>query len=142
MEHSYVNMENKVCFIGHRQIFDRGLEHRLYHEVESQIKKGHKTFTMGTHGDFDRLALGVCRNLRKIYTDIKIEVVVTSFAQIKPKIYHDEFYGNEVFKPYEDVVTIMFDIEESHFKQKITESNRQMINSCDTLICYVDTSYK
>ncbi len=32
----------------------------------------------------------------------------------------------------------MFDIEDAHFKQRITLSNRQMIDSCDTLICYVD----
>ena len=42
-----------------------------------------KCFTMGTHGDFDKEALSVCRDLRRKYKDIKIEVVITSFAQIK-----------------------------------------------------------
>ncbi len=34
----------------------------------------------------------------------------------------------------------MFDIEDVHYKQRITLSNRLMINGCDTLICYVNTS--
>lgn len=133
---------NKVAFIGHRQIFDSLLKNRLFIAVENEIKNGCKTFIMGTHGDFDKMALGVCRELRQIYKDIKIEVVITSFAQIKPIVEHDVFYGDETFTPYSDVETIMFNIEETHFKQKITESNKQMIDSCDTLICYVDENYK
>ena len=27
---------------------------------------------------------------------------------------------------------------DAHYKQRITLSNRQMIDGCDTLICYVD----
>lgn len=134
-------MVNKVAFIGHRQIFDKSLETRLYLAVEAEIKKGCKTFIVGTHGDFDKMALDVCKDLRKIY-DIKIEVAITSFAQIKPIIDHDEVYGDEIYKPYSDVETVMFDTEETYFKQKITQSNKQMIDSCSTLICYVDTAYK
>ena len=32
----------------------------------------------------------------------------------------------------------MFEIEDLHYKQRITTSNKKMIDSCDTLICYVD----
>ena len=32
----------------------------------------------------------------------------------------------------------MFEIEEVHYKRKITVSNQKMIDGCDTLICYVD----
>ncbi|MCH5316227.1 MAG: hypothetical protein J1E81_09950, partial [Eubacterium sp.] len=37
-----------------------------------------------------------------------------------------------------DVKTVMYDIEDTHFKRQITLSNQLMINSCDTLICYVN----
>ena len=118
-------MEYSVAFIGHRQIFDRDLESRLYSAVETEIKKSCKTF-MGTHGDFDIMALAVCRSLRKIYKDIKIEVVITRLAQIRPTIVdHSYEFGDEVYKPYENVETVMFDIENTHFKQKITKSNRK-----------------
>ena len=135
-------MEYRVAFIGHRQIFDRDLESRLYSAVETEIKKGCKTI-MGTHGDFDKMALAICRNLRKIYKDIKIEVVITSLAQIRPTIVDQSYeFGDEVYKPYEDVEMVMFDIENTHFKQKITKSNRKMIDSSSALICYADTAYK
>ena len=94
---------------------------------------------MGTHGDFDKEALNVCRELRKKYKDIKIEVVITSFTQIKP--FYDNIFGKEIYKPYDDVETVMYEIEEIYFKNKITKSNKQMIDSCDTLICYVDENY-
>lgn len=68
--------------------------------------------------------------------DIDIEVVITIFNTINPEII---FEGGEkfVFKKYEGVKTIMFDIEKQHFKKRITLSNRLMIDECETLICYV-----
>lgn len=135
-------MSNKVAFIGHRQIFDTTLRERLHNAIEEEIKNGCKSFTMGTHGDFDSEALYLCRELRKTYKDIKIEVAITSFAQIKPIIDHDDVFGDEIYKPYGDVETTMFEIEETHYKRKITESNERMIDNCDTLICYVNTDYK
>ena len=93
---------------------------------------------MGTHDDFDKLALSMCRELRKIYTDIIIEVVITSLNQIKPKIELDNF-GISYYYPYDDVLTVMYNIEEEYFKRKIITSNKQMIDACNILICYVDT---
>mgnify|MGYP001859739607 FL=1 len=84
------------------------------------------------------MALRVCRKLRKVYTDIEIEVVITSFKTIEPIIDHDPIFGDEKYIPYSDVKTIMYDIEEEHYKRKIIVSNQQMINNCDTLICYVN----
>ena len=133
---------NACCFIGHRHIYHHNLKERLYAAVECKIKEGCKFFTMGTQGEFDNEALSVCRELRRKYNEIIIEVVITSFAQIKPIVDHDEIYGDVIFKPYEDVKTIMYEIEETHYKRKIIESNRQMINNCGNLICYVDEKYK
>lgn len=126
----------KVAFIGHRDAYD--VREKLFDAVKGEIKSGCKCFTMGTHGNFDRLALGVCRELRDKYKDIIIEVVITNFNQLKPIVDHDEIYGDEKYVPYEDVETVMYDIEEAYFKSKITASNRQMIDTCDTLICYVN----
>lgn len=122
---------HKTAFIGHRQIFGKGVFERIMSEVEKQIRLGCKSFSMGTHGEFDRLALSACRSLRKRYPDIEIEVVITSINAI---IKDSEFDTT----PYADVKTVMFDIEDAHYKQRITLSNRKMIDSCDTLICYVD----
>lgn len=117
----------KTAFIGHRRVFGKGVYERIMCEVEKQIELGCKSFTMGTHGVFDKLALSNCRSLRKRYPNIEIEVVITSLNAIKKDSELDT-------APYADVKTVMFDIEDAHFKQRITLSNRQMIDGCDTLI--------
>lgn len=132
-------MVKKICFIGHRSIYKYDeLRNRLLNIVEENIKNGCKFFTMGTHGDFDKLALSVCQELRNIYNDIEIEVVITSFREIEPIIQYDLMFGVEKYIPYSDVKTTFYNIEEEHFKRKITFSNQQMIETCDALICFVD----
>ena len=124
-------MGNKTAFIGHRKVLYGNIEERLKTVIEEQIADGCKTFTMGTHGEFDEMALSACRSARRDHPDIKIEVVLTSYHTVHKK---DEFD----YVPYQDVDTIMYDIEDEHFKRQITVSNRKMIDECDTLICYVD----
>ncbi len=120
----------KTAFIGHRQIFARNIEEKLTDAIRTEIESGCRTFTMGTHGAFDRLALSVCKRLRSDYKDLEIEVVITSLNSIKENAYSS----------FDGVKTTMYDIENAHYKQQIILSNRQMIDTCDTLICYVDTS--
>jgi uncharacterized phage-like protein YoqJ len=121
----------KTAFIGHRQIFAKTLPQRLIEAIKAEIDNGCLSFTMGTHGEFDSLALSVCRQLRNEHPDIKIEVVLTSLHTIEKNYEWDCI-------PYSDVSTVMYDIEDAHYKQQITLSNRQMLDTCDTLICYVD----
>ena len=130
-------MGNRTAFIGHRHIFDKNISEKLRDAIIQEINNGCKHFVVGTHGDFDRAALNVCRKLREDYKDINIDVVITSLSQIK--------YNNSVDylpSPYSDTNIIMYEIEDTHFKRKIIESNKQMIDSCDTLICFVDENYK
>lgn len=119
----------KTAFIGHRQVFGKGVYETLLAEVEKLIVRGCKFFTMGTHGEFDRLALSACRSLRTRYTDIQIEVVITTLNAIKKE---------GAACRYSDVATVMFDNEEVHYKRRITASNRRMIDGCDTLVGYVN----
>lgn len=121
----------KAAFIGHRQVLAKNVYEKLAKTIEVQILNGCKSFTMGTYGEFDRLALSACRNLRRQYKDIEIEVVLTSLHSIEKQ---DELN----ITPYSDVKTVMYEIEDTYFKRQITLSNRMMIDTCDTLICYVD----
>ncbi len=123
----------RTAFIGHRKVFAKNIVARLERAIINEIRNGCLTFTMGTHGEFDSIALNTCRQLRHDYNDLEIEVVITSLNAIKKCE-----YDNTV--PYSDVKTLMYDIEDSHYKQQITLSNRKMIDTCDTLICYVDVS--
>ncbi len=123
----------KTAFIGHRKVFAKNIAARLFSAIKTEIDNGCLLFTMGTHGEFDSLALNACRQFRQNYSDLEIEVVITSLNTIKKNNGFDTF-------SYGDVKTVMYDIEDAYYKQQITLSNRQMIDTCDTLICYVDMS--
>ncbi len=127
-------MENRVCFIGHRDIAVQGIEDRIRQAVINEIKNGATCFMVGSHGMFDKIVLNVCKNLKKIYNNINTEVVITSLAKINHKKDYDDRYD-----PYQDINVVMFDIEQEYFKRQISISNRKMVDSSDTLICYVDT---
>ncbi len=131
-------MNRKIAFIGHREVLDLKMRVKLLDEVKRQIEGGCKFFTMGTHGEFDEMALSVCRELRNIYKDIKIEVVITSFKKLEKQLLYDDEFGKEYETPYSDVSTVMYEIEEEYFKRQIVVSNRMMIDTCDKLICYVN----
>jgi uncharacterized phage-like protein YoqJ len=132
-------MNRKVCFIGHRKFLPKDIDERLNFAIKNEIDEGCRTFIIGSHGEFDRTALLACKYLNRTYKSIEIEVAITSVNQINPKIIEDEFGVWRSYNHiYEDVNTIMFDIEEAYFKNRIILSNRFMINSCDTIICYVN----
>ena len=136
----YENMM-KTCFVGHRQM-QANIRDRLKKAVINQIENGCRKFTMGTHGEFDRMALGVCKELRSVYTDIEIEVVITSLNSIKKQLVYNDNFGKEYEIPFADVDTVIFDIENIYFKQQIIFSNKKMIDDCNSLICYVDNKKK
>lgn len=127
------DLKMRTAFIGHRQVLARNIGDKLLYAIQTEIDNGCRVFTMGTHGEFDDLALNACKRLRNNYKELEIEVVITSLNAIKKDNEYD-------YIPYADVKTVMYGIEDAHYKQQITISNRQMIDTCDTLICYVDTS--
>ena len=119
-------MPNKICFIGHRMFLPDGLAEKLTEVVEQAIQDGCRHFIMGAHGDFDQMALMVCRRLKVKYPIIKIEQVLTNLPRPTENI----------VRRNQDIETIMYEIETLHPKQRIWASNQRMIESCDTMICY------
>ena len=117
------------AFIGHRRIRQNNLAEELNLTIEGQIHSGCTHFIVGSHGEFDRLALSACRTLRKQYPELVIEVVITSLCAV-----NTDNFGQR----YDDIATVLYEIEEVHYKRRITLSNQKMIDECDTLICYVD----
>ena len=117
----------KTAFIGHRRICQNNLAEELNLTIERQIQSGCTHFIVGSHGEFDRLALSACRTLRKQYPELVIEVVITSLCAVNA----DNFEQR-----YDDIATVSYEIEEVHYKRRITLSNQKMIDECDTLICY------
>lgn len=117
----------KVCFIGHSQIGNNEIEQRLKDVVKTMINQNCMFFTMGTHGEFDELALKICKEFKTTNKNMEIEVVFTSYGTLKNRI-----------EQYKNISTTIYDIGDTYYKNQIKLSNRKMIDSCNILICYVD----
>ena len=130
--------QKRCCFFGHRSILSHEKVFRkLLAEVESAVIEGYDEFFIGHHGDFDRMALDACRQIREKYPQITITVILTSPTQSTITV--NEEKGKILYtRPrYEGVETMIFDIEEIHYKKRISFSNRRMIENSDLAICYV-----
>lgn len=119
-----------ISLFGHRNLALYDIKDRLKSELEKHLIEP-VNFLIGTHGDFDSLALSVCRELRREFSNIEITIVYTSLAvlNIRSSIYS---------KQYKDINTMFFDIEGEHFKNRIVVSNKLMVDRCDIVICFVD----
>lgn len=120
----------KTSFIGHRFLLPNDIEQRVKSAIENEIKLNCNSFIVGSHGEFDKIVLGVLLSLKESYPQIKIEVVTTNLNS-------SVVDTNWVIKQKPKYEMVMFEIEELHYKQRIGASNKQMIDECDTLICYV-----
>lgn len=122
----------RIAFIGHRDVDIVKIKNRLKSIVEKEIQNNVCHFIMGTHGNFDKLALLVCRELKQKYNNIQIEVVLNSLHKITNK--DDECQ----ICAYSDIETILFDTDNVFYKRKIIADNMKMIEKSTKLICYVD----
>ena len=131
-----------IAFFGHRQIFNESLiREKFFETLKYIIPQGFSRLLIGCHGDFDKLALSTCLRYKKnIDPNIQINVVLTSFSFLKK----DDFgYSRVDFYKDKHCETIFYDIEEVHFKNRISFSNKKMVDNCDLIICYVDmNSYR
>jgi len=118
----------RCTFAGHRlcpnKIYDN-----LYNETEKLINSGVCEFLVGTHGEFDKMAYKVCLSLREIYPHIKISLVLTNLNLNKD----DEYFYKSM-----NIERFSYEIEQFHYKQRITKSNEFMVDDVDFVIAYVD----
>ena len=123
----------KTAFIGNERVLGKNICERLMDAVRNEIDCGCRTFTMGINGEFDNFALNVCKWLRNDYKDLNIEVAITNPDAVKTE-------SERGLVPYSDVNTVTYGTEATPDKERVALSNRRMIDTCDTLICYVDTT--
>ncbi|MGN1221808.1 MAG: SLOG family protein [Christensenellales bacterium] len=123
-----------ISLFGHSFVYNQSsVRQRLCECLEKLILQGAKKFLVGAKGGFDNLALNVLRQLKQKYEHICICVVLTSLYILKK----DEF-GFSRADGYNDVETFVYDIEEEHYKNRITKSNKKMIDDSNIVVCYVD----
>lgn len=122
-----------ITFFGHRKIYKEDkLRERLKEALQPYLNEPNLTLMVGNHGEYDRLVLSVCREIRS-HTPINIRVILTSLAILKK----DE-WGYSRADDYDDVETMLYNIEDEHFKNQIVINNRYMVDDSDVVIAYVN----
>lgn len=122
---------SKVCaFFGHSILVKCKVNlEKLKEYIKVFILNDFSSFLIGTHGEFDELCLSACLELKKEFPHIKIFKVYSNISSLL----RDRNYN----KNFEQ---ISYNVEDLHFKQQITQTNRFMIDDANTIICYVDTN--
>ena len=126
-----------IAFFGHRRIFNKAtIKTRLIEVFKEIIPQGFTRILIGSHGDFDKLALSTSLEYKKHFDkNIEINVVLTSLSFLTKDQYG---YGKLDFYKEKGCETIFYDIEEVYYKNRIIFSNKKMIDESDLIICFVD----
>lgn len=121
-----------LALFGHRDITNKQEVRKiLYDYLKHKIKGQSVRVLIGTHGDFDRIALGVCKQLKNEGYNIDICVVFTSQKQLIKEMELDK-YSND----YKNIETMMYEIEDMYYKRQIIVSNQKMIDDSDEIMVY------
>ena len=103
----------------------------LCNYLRQRLQGAYARILIGNHGDFDRLALGVCKRLQAEGFNIDICLVFTSQKQLIKEMEmdkHTNFYKN--------IETVMYEIEHLHYKMRIIVSNQKMVDDSDEVVLY------
>lgn len=122
-----------VCFAGHRFDWQNiGIEELLRQKIIELIEKGYNVFYDGGKGYFDQLSANIVIGLKKKYPHIKIYKILT--------YYHHDNEKYRLSKNYDG--SILPEIEEFHYKTKITKRNEWIVDNSDILVCHVYETFK
>ena len=113
-------------FFGHRDCYglDRAV---LYSAIEDLIGQGVDTFYVGNQGNFDGMVYRCLKQLRTVYSYIRISVVL---AYLPTEKMEDE-----------DMHDTMYPEIEGHPKFAIERRNRWMIDVSNFCVCYVNHTW-
>ena len=130
-----------ISFFGHRQLFGNreNIRDKVFKQVKSFIVNDDvNVCIVGNHGEFDKMALSICIELKEKYKNIKINLAIANLTYLKKQNNETYNYFNELKN--KGIEIVIYDIEEIYYKRKITETNRKIIEQSDIVICYVDES--
>ena len=123
-----INRNKIVAFAGHRYEWQSiGVEEKLLQVLEELINKGYTIFYDGNYGAFDNKCRKAILKLKNKYPNIKLVLILTYYHHDKEKYPIPTCYDN----------TILPELEDLHYKQKITKRNEWIID-----ICHIQETYK
>ncbi len=100
--------------------------------LEDLINKGYTIFYDGDYGAFDKICANAVLRLKHKYPHIKLIRILTYYHHDKEKYELPSCFDG----------SILPEIEELHYKQKIIKRNEWIIDQCDILVCHIQETYK
>ena len=125
-----------VAFFGHRRIFKHNeIVVRLMEKLIENVPNGYNNFLIGTYGEFDQLARSCClKYVREFNSTCEITIIFSSLTALNK--YKFGYFNNDFCK------TMLYDVENIHYKNRITQLNKKIVDDSDLIICYVDMNKK
>lgn len=117
----------KSCFLfGHRDA-PQEIQSAIEAAVEWQyLNYGIRQYYVGSYGSFDRLAASALKVVKKRYQDISLYLLLPYHPAERP-VETPEGFDGTFYPPLEKVPR----------RYAIVRANRYMIETCDSIICYV-----
>lgn len=121
-------MENKVCFLFGHATTPYEILPAIVEAAERQYNE-HKirTFVVGNRGDFDGYATTAIKHLKKKYDDISL-LLLLAYHPAERLVTLTEGFDNSYYPPLENVPR----------RYAIIRANKYMVDSADSIICYVN----
>lgn len=117
----------KSCFLfGHRDA-PYALQTYIQEAVERHYQQyGVRQFYVGNHGVFDSMAASAVRAAKKVHSDMELNLLIAYHPAQRPIALPDGF--DSTFYP---------PLEGTPRRYAIVKANRYMVDTSDTIICYV-----
>ena len=116
-------------FFGHRDCDDLNSE-RLRNAIENMIRQGVYTFYVGHQGRFDQTVFASLLQLKEIYPQIEISVVLAYLPTQKSEC--DLYHGYSIYPEGIELGLPKFAIE---------RRNKWMIDRADYCLCWIDHTW-
>lgn len=114
-----------ICtFMGHRDA-PVEIREKLWDEIEKLICDGVTEYLVGNQGNFDRMALGILREMRICYPEMHHHVVLAYLPQNNTGEYE---LGETLFPE---------GLESVHPRYAIVHRNRWLVETSDIVVAYV-----
>ncbi len=114
-----------AAFCGHSHVArTTEIEHWLTATVTQLIEEGATQFYMGGYGDFDHIAFGVVRKLKRVHSHIEI-IYVQAYLDRTP--WNADQYDDTTYPP----------IENGPPRFAISRRNKWLANEVDVIVAYV-----
>ncbi len=120
-------------FLGHREVYQSGIEARLEAEVEKLLKADSEfLFLTGGMGQFDSMGANAVRAVKRRHKEKRI-----TLALVLPYMSNRLNTDKEYYRFYYDQIIIPEKAANAHYKAAIQIRNRWMVDQADTVIAYI-----